>query len=223
MPQRDAWCCGVCQFPRCDAVRPGENVTQRAMETILSQGYPLGDLQPSELFGRLRGRCGARAAGPLRCGPGAPCMLSQHLWDTYNWGLPASAQNADADCAACPYPALTLPLAPRPLPRRMLWMLGDSINWGFYQAIECFLRGYALDYVRRNITNNPAILKQLHQNRREGSLPVCLNLQDDTKVGGRAGLGARGAVGPKQGGAGLWGAVCQCSRPAVWQAACWAR
>lgn len=34
---------------------------------------------------------------------------------------------------------------------RTLWLMGDSQSWHFYQAVECFLHPYAVDYRRRQV------------------------------------------------------------------------
>lgn len=66
---------------------------------------------------------------------------------------------------------------------RTLWFIGDSQTWHSYYSAECFLRSYAVDFVRRPATNSS-----------EGEAPLrpvtwpivvasmCIHLRDDTRI-----------------------------------------
>ncbi|GAB4823852.1 hypothetical protein N2152v2_010898 [Parachlorella kessleri] len=66
---------------------------------------------------------------------------------------------------------------------RTLWFMGDSQTWHFYLAVECFLHEFALDFVRRNVTDDPEmrlLLRPVTVTKERYSL--CLHLVEDTKV-----------------------------------------
>ena len=66
---------------------------------------------------------------------------------------------------------------------RTLWFIGDSQTWHSYYSAECFLRSYALDFVRRPATNS----SQGEMPLRPVTWPVivasmCIHLREDTRI-----------------------------------------
>ena len=142
--QRNNWCCGVCQAPKCDA-----SVSQRALETIL--GMVGGSRQAAggrgaALAGIAAGRRGSAPADrPSQQWPSA----MRHIYITFHRRAQRSMRPP-----SCP-PRAALPalqgyplgdLQPSELFGRIrgrtLWMVGDSITWGFYQVCPSFCHSF---------------------------------------------------------------------------------
>lgn len=66
---------------------------------------------------------------------------------------------------------------------RTLWFIGDSQTFNSYYAAECFLREYALDYIRRPVTNDTAGEKLLrHVKGAEVVASMCIHLRNTTRI-----------------------------------------
>ena len=66
---------------------------------------------------------------------------------------------------------------------RTLWFIGDSQTWHSYLSAECFLRDYAIDFVRRPAMTGSEGEIPLHVVRGDVlESSVCLELRDNTKI-----------------------------------------